>query len=62
MLVRTIGATAAALALVAAPVAAEPECDAAGATLVHEVHETTGLAEGPLHEVEEAYCDAGLLP
>lgn len=62
MLVRTLTATGAALALLAAPAAAAPECDTVGATVVHEVHEAAGPAGSPLHAVEDAYCDAGLLP
>jgi hypothetical protein len=65
MLVRTLTTTAtagAALVLLALPAAASPECDAAGATLVHEAHELAGPAGGPLHAFEDAYCDAGLLP
>ncbi len=58
----TLISAAAAVALSVAPAAASPECDAAGAALVHEVHETAGPAGGPLHAVEDAYCDAGLLP
>ncbi len=62
MLIRTITATGAALALLAAPAAAAPECDATGAAVVHEAHELAGPASGSLHAVEDAYCDAGLLP
>lgn len=60
MLVRALGATGVALALLASPAAAAPQCDSTGATLVHEVHETTGLAGGPAHAVERTWCGAGL--
>jgi hypothetical protein len=40
----------------AVPAAADPACDAAGAGVIHELHETVGAGGDLAHELEDAYC------